>query len=111
MIADPIQINGDIFKSQVLKDWFLSNPGEPFCFYHHKAQWFDHKAQLSDSAWIGIIDREGEEAWFYEYLDGNDYRIIVDISEERVGSERFFQFLADRYPDHFEWFLFHPELM
>lgn len=106
MMIDPLLINNDTFHCAELDSWFEHHPDEPFCFYEHKTEsWGGH--------WIGIVDRTINEDWFINYGDHSDieYEAIMDGSYITLKKGEFFDWLQEEYPDHFEWFLWHPELM
>lgn len=109
MIIDPFLMISDIFHCAELDSWFEHHPDEPFCFYEHKTEsWRGH--------WIGIVDRTINEDWFINYSEDDgeiEYNVIMegDSNYTELKKGEFFDWLQEEYPAHFEWFLWHPELM
>lgn len=98
MIADPLKIRSHDFFSKKLLSWLKNHPGE-LCFFDHHRR--------SGERWIGVVDSDQTELWWID-VPQREFSITGDC----VGhiNEKFFEFLRAKYPDHLEWFLFHPEL-
>ena len=70
---------------------------------------------------IGLVDSYGAHEWSAKYFDAgatdyiggrNQYSIKLPAIfnwQKGVTREVFIQNLLDNFPDHFEWFMWHPE--
>lgn len=89
MIADPIPTSAGYAK-QHFKD-----SSDPIFNYQ-------------DDVFLALTTAVGHAAW-YIYLSkhvGDTYNIG---GTNHISKEVFVEYVSEHYPDHFEWFLFHPE--
>jgi len=103
MISDPLKIRSNKFYSEKLLSWLKNHPGEECFFDHHRK---------SGERWIGILNGDEHEVWWTNIRDKkfNIPGYDINATGSTVEKEKFFEFLSAKYPDHLEWFLFHPEL-
>lgn len=67
--------------------------------------WDNRWVQCGAVSSVGYIDSE-DECWLYVKGGGSH-----SVKGEKVTKEALFDVLSTEYPDHFEWLLFHPELL
>lgn len=103
MISDPLKIRAREFYSKKLLQWLSSHPGEECFFDHHRK---------TGERWIGIVNGYEQELWWINIHD-KEFNIPgydADTIGSKVEKEKFFEFLSEKYSNHLEWLLFHPEL-
>lgn len=106
MIADPILLknypNDELFR---------------LCRIDGKSDLF-YELRLGEATVIALIDTIKSTAfsyWFkfvlvsYQNQQSGSFTVNGTVYVAGVTRERFIDMMMEKYPDHFEWLLFHPE--
>lgn len=82
--------------------------GQRECFYRQSVD-YDKSKPLCVIALIDTVNSSYHHYYFrFAIVVGqNNYRFDGDL----VSKEEFIAGMIERYPDHFEWLLYHPEYL
>lgn len=99
MISDPIFIGSDngLLKQHIGQTIFMASKRKLRYAIISSAD----RKNISMSDWW-MIDKSAVKGQTFYYLNGIGKNYFIP-------AEMFFDNLKERYPDHFEWILFHPE--
>lgn len=104
IIDDPILLPIGADHSKILDEYFERTRCE-FAFYD---QWLD-----SDHHYVGLSPPHQSDI-FCIVITATKKKYRIGKANDTIGTvskEEFFDLLRDRFPDHFEWLLWHPELL
>lgn len=110
MIINPVEIDADGCQTQ--KDFIMTNNdslvffvrnGPIKCLVHAKVAKVitseNYYSNCELQVYFSIVQYYGDRMYYY----------ISSKLNYEIDREQFIDFVSAKYPDHFEWILFHPE--